>query len=60
MTRFALLAMVAVLAGACATDGGDAATQDTAAPVIAPAPADTGDTLRDTTDTSAVTPPPAS
>lgn len=58
MTRLALLAMVAVLAGACAT-GDDAATQDTAAPVIAPAPADTGDTLRDTTDTANVTPPPA-
>ena len=44
MTRFALLAMALVLAGACASEGGDPATQDTATPVIAPAPADTMDT----------------
>lgn len=57
MTRFALLAMVLVLAGACATEGGDNATQDTSTPVVAPTPADTVDTLgqdtmRDTTDTA--------
>lgn len=60
MTRFALLAMVAVLAGACST-AGDSATQDTATSVIAPAPDSLRDTLtdslRDTTDT--LTPPPA-
>ena len=62
MTRFALLAMVAVLAGACSTAGDDAATQDTNTSVIAPAPDSLQDTLndslRDTTDTT-VTPPPS-
>lgn len=57
MIRLALLAMVVVLAGACSTDGGDPATQDTTMPIIAPAPADTADTLgrdtmRDTSDTT--------
>lgn len=53
MIRLALVAMVVVLAGACAGDGGDAAVQDTLTPppVVAPTP-DTTDTLgRDTTDT---------
>lgn len=50
------LAMIAVLfaIAACDTGRDDAAVVDTAAPVIAPAPADTGfmrDTLRDTART---------
>ena len=65
MNRFALLAMVAVLAGACSTAGDDAATQDTATSVIAPAPDSLRDslqdslrdTLRDTADTTRRTPP---
>lgn len=57
MIRLALLAMVVVLAGACSTEGGDPATQDTTMPVIAPAPDHMADTLgrdmmRDTSDTT--------
>ena len=58
MTRLALLAMVLVLAGACAPESGDNATQDTTNPVVAPTPSDSDTVSRDTTrDTSDTTTP---